>query len=92
MSRAVYRFAEWTIGPERDEEGHLRAPVREVQCVTCEEMSEPSREPDRTDRWALRHAGLTGHRSYREITTAHLTVHPAPTNPLYEQEAASASR
>lgn len=86
--KRVFAFAEWTIGPERDEEGHMTAPLREVQCRDCQKISESSPEQGETDLWALRHAGLTGHRGYREITTANLAVRPAPTNPLYEQEAA----
>lgn len=86
--KRVFAFAEWTIGPERDDEGHVMAVMREVQCRTCEEMSESSTEWSVMDGWALRHAGLTGHRSYQEITTAALAVHPAPTNPLYEMETA----
>lgn len=84
----VFTFAEWTIGPERDDEGHVVGTVREVRCRACAETSEPGAEPGVTDRWAMRHAGLTGHRAYQEITTARLVVHPAPTNPLYEQETA----
>lgn len=82
----VFAFADWTIGPERDDEGHVQPLVREVQCQDCEETSEPDTALTKTDLWAMRHTGLTGHRSFREVTTARLTVQPAPTNPLYEQE------
>lgn len=78
--------AEWTIGPERDQDGHEYQPVLEVQCRQCTEESPFSTEQGNTDQWAMEHAGLTGHRSFRENTTRHLSVQPAPTNPLYEQE------
>jgi hypothetical protein len=82
----VPRLADWAVGPDRDDNGHAPAPVHEVQCKECDELSDPSPEQGTTDRWALKHAGLTGHRTYREITTAPLVVFPAPTNPLIEQE------
>ncbi len=85
-SRTVFRFAEWTLGPGRDEDGHAYLPVREVLCETCALHSEPGHGQDQTDKWALRHAGMTGHRSYLEITKAALAARPAPTNPLYDAE------
>lgn len=84
--RAVLRHAEWIIGPERDSGGHIRIPVRETKCETCGHSSGTHHGQEQNDRWALQHAGKTGHRSYLEITTASLAVSPAPTNPLYEQE------
>lgn len=86
MSRRIFGFAEWLIGPTRDSEGRARAPQREVVCATCEDASRPSTDQTVTDRWAMQHAGLTGHREYLELTTTHLTAAPAPTNPLYEQD------
>jgi hypothetical protein len=82
----VIRYAEWTLGPERDEHGRTHIPVREVQCEICDQRSGPRHGQEHTDTWALRHAGMTGHRSYLEITTAALTAHPAPTNPLYDAD------
>jgi hypothetical protein len=35
---------------------------------------------------AVFHAGLSGHRSYVEITTALLTVRPSPANPMYDEQ------
>jgi hypothetical protein len=88
MSRVVLRFADWTIGPERDEDGHARTRKHAVRCRTCEEMSKPGQDQSQSDRWAMRHAAVTGHRDYGEIITVFLPVRLAPTNPLYEQEAA----
>ncbi|GHH83083.1 hypothetical protein GCM10018793_44290 [Streptomyces sulfonofaciens] len=83
---AVLRYAEWTIGPERDKDGHLVVPTRLVQCTTCPEASPPGAQQSDTDMWAMKHADRTNHRSFQEITTAPLTAHPAPTNPLAEAE------
>jgi hypothetical protein len=87
LGTRVLQFAEWMIGTERDEHGHAVSAVHEVQCTACEEMSDPSIEQGLTDRWALRHAELTGHYGFRETITGPLVVSPAPTNPLFEQEA-----
>lgn len=86
MKRAAYTYMEWMIGPERDGDGTARPPVREVECRTCSEQSEASSQQGDTDTWAMTHTGLTGHREYREVTTALLVTTPAPTSPLYEEE------
>ncbi|WP_255954656.1 DUF7848 domain-containing protein [Streptomyces odontomachi] len=78
--------AEWMLGPERDDEGHMTVRLREVQCRDCGETSGANPEQGVTDRWALRHTVDRGHRYYREIISADLVTQPAPTNPLYEQE------
>ena len=77
---------EWTIGPERDGSGRTRVPVRQVQCEKCAQRSAPCPGQELTDTWALRHAEITGHRTYIETTTALLTARPAPANPRYEQD------
>lgn len=84
MTRSVIKPADWIIGPERDGEGSLVAPMRSIQCGGCPERSEPSARQADADRWAMRHAGATGHRDFVELTTARLRVSPAPTNPLSE--------
>lgn len=86
MKQVTYAYADWMIGPERDGEGVARPPLREVECRTCSEQSEASSQQGDTDKWAMEHTGLTGHRTYREVTTAFLVTTPAPTNPLYNEE------
>ncbi len=85
QSPTVFRFSEWTLGPERDENGQASGTVREVLCEVCALYSEPALGQEQTDKWALRHAGMTGHRTYLETTSVLLTAHPAPTNPLYDE-------
>ncbi|WP_327375666.1 hypothetical protein OG393_17950 [Streptomyces sp. NBC_01216] len=77
----VYRFADWTIG--RDRAPGVSAPIREMECTTCLERSEPGTSQLQPDRWALAHAGTTGHTGFREIVTVFLRVTPAPGNPLH---------
>ena len=84
--RAAFRYAEWTLGPERDDNGRTLLPVREVQCQKCGQRSGAHAGQQYTDKWAMEHAGLTHHRTYLEITTATLTAHLAPTNPLHQTE------
>lgn len=83
--RSVIRRAEWTIGPEQ-RDGAVVAPLREIGCMDCKDSSGTSSRQADTDWWGLRHAGLTGHRRYSEITVALLEAAPAPTNPLREKE------
>ncbi|MHC0433290.1 DUF7848 domain-containing protein [Streptomyces sp. O3] len=79
-TNTVYRFADWTIG--RDYTPGASPPIREIECTTCLQRSDPSVSQLPPDRWALTHAGATGHTGFREIVTAFLRVTPAPGNPL----------
>ncbi|MFE7804032.1 hypothetical protein ACFU51_05060 [Streptomyces sp. NPDC057430] len=74
----VLRHATWTIGADREAP---EPPARFVTCKGCEARSEPSTAQADTDAWALKHAGQTGHRTYREFAAAHLRAYPAPGNP-----------
>jgi hypothetical protein len=81
--RAVVKLADWTIGPDREE--GASPPVRETECTSCHERSEPSNGQPGPDAWAIAHTGATGHTGFREIVTAFLRVTPAPGNPLYRE-------
>ncbi|RFU86077.1 hypothetical protein DY218_14340 [Streptomyces triticagri] len=70
MSRTVVRAARWTIGPDRTP--GASTPVREIECTTCLNRSDPSDEQGGPDLWALGHAARTGHTGFREIVTAFL--------------------
>jgi cytochrome c2 len=83
--RSVIKSAEWTIGADRSD--GASPPIREIQCTTCHERSEPSTGQLGPDVWAIAHTGATGHDGFREIVTAFLRVVPAPGNPLYEEQA-----
>lgn len=70
MSRSVIKLATWTLGADASE--GVSPPIREIECTTCMERSEPDTSQLGPDSWALRHAGLSGHSGYREIVTAFL--------------------
>ncbi|MBO0918845.1 DUF7848 domain-containing protein [Streptomyces laculatispora] len=73
MSPRVMRFVEWTIGAPR---GEAPKPVILVRCLEpgCDQESEASRSHMDADRWALQHAGRTGHTEYDEIARCRLVA------------------
>lgn len=82
--RAVIRYADWTIGPDRTP--GASGPIYELECTTCGEASDAAEERTPPEDWAFTHTGRnTDHRSYRAIGTSFLRVEPAPGNPLYER-------
>lgn len=84
MTRAVIRYADWMISPDR--EPGASGPLYELECTTCHESSEAAEEPVAPEDWAFRHTGRhTDHRGYRAIVTSFFRVTPAPGNPLCEE-------
>ncbi|WP_455755363.1 DUF7848 domain-containing protein [Streptomyces zaomyceticus] len=66
MTRRLFAFARWRLDP-------TGVPMTRITaCQTCPERSEPSPDLVVVGRWAMAHAGLTGHRGFDEITTASL--------------------
>lgn len=76
--RSVVRFSEWTIGAPR---GEAPKPVILVRCLAdgCAAESEPSASHMNPDRWALTHAGRTGHTRYEEVARCRLVATPKET-------------
>jgi hypothetical protein len=70
MTRSIIRRADWTLAADRSE--GASPPIRQIECTTCPEYSEPSTGQMEPESWALRHAGSTGHTGFREIGTAYL--------------------
>ncbi|WP_188266572.1 MULTISPECIES: hypothetical protein [unclassified Streptomyces] len=66
------RFVEWSIGADPDRP----APTRHSACKICTAISPVSTVLQGPDEWALRHAGRTGHREFREIVSADLIARP----------------
>lgn len=83
MTRSIIRPADWTLGADRSE--GASPPIRLIECTTCDESSPASEGQMEPESWALKHAGSTGHRGYREIVTAFLRATPAPGNPLHKE-------
>ncbi|MFG3494296.1 hypothetical protein [Streptomyces sp. NPDC047928] len=82
----MIRRAEWTIAPDRSP-GAPQAPLRETECTTCHDRSEPDTGQLGPDSWAMTHAARTGHTGFREVVTGFLRVTPAPGNPLHQETA-----
>ena len=72
MTRSVIRHVDWTIGPDEN----APAPQRRTKCIACGQASPEDRGQLGPDRWALRHAADTGHRTFEEIVTAQLLARP----------------
>ncbi|MFD7428392.1 hypothetical protein ACFV6Z_15290 [Streptomyces sp. NPDC059818] len=75
MSRSTMRFVEWTIGAPR---GEAPKTVIQVRCLhpDCGQASDPSASHMDPDRWALQHAGRTGHTEYEEVARCRLVATP----------------
>jgi hypothetical protein len=84
MTRAVLRFVNWLITPDR-QEGAPRDPIFEMECTTCATLDahdgSGSRSPASEDfadvqSWALHHSGRhPSHTHYREIVTRFWRTH-----------------
>ncbi|WP_441350729.1 DUF7848 domain-containing protein [Streptomyces tsukubensis] len=74
---------DWNIGLRRDTNGVTPPPPHETACEACPLRSGPAPRRTDTNRWATQHTAHTGHPTFRETTTVHLTVSPAPTSPLH---------
>lgn len=72
MTRSVYRYVDWTIDADHDQPTQRR-----IECASCPAASGDSPGQLGPEDWALKHAGATGHRDYREIGIAHLHARPA---------------
>ncbi|NJQ00564.1 DUF7848 domain-containing protein [Streptomyces zingiberis] len=60
------RFVRWslTIAPDAEERTYAAG------CTTCDETPDESMERGALELWCLRHAGRTGHRSFRMTATS----------------------
>ncbi|MEC4021006.1 DUF7848 domain-containing protein [Streptomyces sp. H27-D2] len=68
MTRSVYRYISWTMGPDPAR----KAPemVHELQCTTCDLGSGEQEVFEKARDWAFKHiGGHPSHQSYREIVT-----------------------
>ncbi|TKA01987.1 DUF7848 domain-containing protein [Actinacidiphila oryziradicis] len=76
MTRSVLRFVAWTISPHRESDAE---PITHaMQCAACGEKSLPFEEDiEPAQLWALQHAGLTRHDTYREVITRPWRAVPA---------------
>ncbi|MCW2899275.1 MAG: hypothetical protein JWO67_1540 [Streptosporangiaceae bacterium] len=75
MTRAVLRFVAWTITPHQDPDAE---PITHaMQCAACGEQSLTFEEIEPAQLWALKHAGLTRHDTYREAITRPWRARPA---------------
>ncbi|QCX81300.1 hypothetical protein C9F11_38585 [Streptomyces sp. YIM 121038] len=72
MARTSYRYVDWTLDSDPEQPTQRR-----IECASCPAASGDSPGQLGPDQWALRHAGDTGHRDYREIAIAHLHARPA---------------
>ncbi|WP_282790967.1 hypothetical protein [Streptomyces sp. CC224B] len=72
MARTSYRYIDWTLGADPAQPSHRR-----IECADCPAASGDSPGQLGPDRWALQHAGATGHRGYRETVISHLRATPA---------------
>ncbi len=69
MTRAVIRFADWTIALDRSE--GASPPLFEMECTTCSERSPATEDSGEAQDWALRHSGRNpSHTGYRGISTS----------------------
>lgn len=73
MTRRVFRFVNWTLRPDRDEDA---PPITyALRCLTlndddteCTAKSEPSQDPTEPQDWAFAHMrGHPEHTSYAEM-------------------------
>ncbi|GAB3954121.1 hypothetical protein GCM10028832_09400 [Streptomyces sparsus] len=68
MSRAVLRYAWWTVAPDREPDAEAITYARE--CAVCGARSEPRADAGDGQRWTLQHLGRNpSHRTYREHIT-----------------------
>ncbi|WP_326596742.1 DUF7848 domain-containing protein [Streptomyces sp. NBC_01803] len=68
MTRATYRFREYTIGP--DTGADAEAVTHTMQCRVCEETGPTATDAGDGTAWAARHVkGNPGHLAYREHVT-----------------------
>ncbi|MFI6288475.1 hypothetical protein ACIBCM_27640 [Streptomyces sp. NPDC051018] len=69
--------ADWVIGPDRSP--GVSAPMREVECTSCDGRSQACTEGLGPEAWAIAHTQANPeHSGFREIRTAYLRVVPAP--------------
>jgi hypothetical protein len=85
-TRAVIKFAEWTLS-EETAEGVTRG-IFLMECLTCGAVSERvDSESAPVEMWALHHTGRNlAHRQFKLYTEWFLRVDPAPGNPLRQLE------
>ncbi|MFY1676576.1 MULTISPECIES: hypothetical protein [unclassified Streptomyces] len=68
MTRAVYRFREYTIGPDLRPEAEPTTSA--MRCMTCGETSGRAEESDDGTAWAVKHLKANpDHLEYREHIT-----------------------
>ncbi|MFI9170805.1 DUF7848 domain-containing protein [Streptomyces lincolnensis] len=77
-ARARYRFAQWTL------RAITTMAVRHFGlCLSCDERSTDTTDPDTAQLWCLKHAGLTGHTGYELSAFQHFnaTMTDSPAGP-----------
>ncbi|MFG2491507.1 hypothetical protein ACGFSD_10660 [Streptomyces caniferus] len=76
MTRSVFRYLRWTMGPETAPEATEM--VHELECMSCDAAADPSEEFETTRNWAFSHTGQhPSHRGYRETVTRFWRMTPA---------------
>lgn len=64
VTRSVWRFVHWVLRPDADV---ARRPEFALSCESCADASGTRPTTLEAQDWALRHAGRTGHETFRAV-------------------------